>query len=239
IDNGMAIKFTTEAPDQADVWLAVDAQTIDDSTGGDGDGVAEPTETFDLILTLINSGASTASGVTGTISTTDPDLIIVDGSADFGSIAGSASGDNAASPFVVTVSGSPADETAELDLHIYSGSRYDAYDIVTITIDLTGTGVEDPEIPLAFALRQNYPNPFRGGTALAFALPRPAEAKLDIYNVAGRRIATVVSGNLPAGNHLVTWDGTDTRGAKVPAGIYFYRFEADGFESTRKMILLK
>lgn len=239
IDNGMAIKFTTEAPDQADVWLAVDAQTIDDSTGGDGDGVAEPAETFDLILTLVNSGASTASGVTGTISTTDPDLIIVDGSADFGSIAGSASGDNTASPFVVTVSGSPADETAELDLHIYSGSRYDAYDIVTITIDLTGTGVGDQEIPLAFALWQNYPNPFRGGTALAFALPRPAEAKLDIYNVAGRRIATVVSENLPAGNHLVTWDGADTRGAKVPAGIYFYRFEADGFESTRKMILLK
>jgi hypothetical protein len=239
IDNGMAIKFTTEPPDQADVWLAVNDQTIDDSTGGDGDGIAEPSETFGLILTLLNSGASTASNVTATISTTDPDLIIVDGTADFGSIAGSGTGDNVASPFVITVADAPGDETAELDLHIYTGSRYDAYDIVTITIDLTGTGIEDPEIPLAFALRQNYPNPFKGGTALAFALPRPAEARLEVYNVTGRRIATVVSGNLPAGNHLVTWDGTDARGARVPAGIYFYCFEADGFKSTKKMILLK
>ncbi len=239
IDDGMAVKFTTEPPDQADVWLAVDGQTIDDSTGGDGDGVAEPSETFNLILTFVNSGASMASNVTAVVSTTDSDLIIVDGTADFGNIAGSGTGDNVASPFVITVSGAPVDETAELDLHIYTGSRYDAYDIVTITIDLTGTGIADPEIPLAFALRQNYPNPFRGGTALAFALPRPTEARLEVYNVAGRRVATVVNGSFPAGEHLVTWDGTDARGAKVPAGIYFYRFEANGFESTKKMILLK
>jgi len=106
-----------------------------------------------------------------------------------------------------------------------------------VTLDYTG--VEEGELPVAFALKQNAPNPFRGGTAIAFDLPTQAHAVLDVYNVAGRKVASVIDGELPTGRHTVTWDGVDSAGQKVSAGIYFYRLTAGENESTRKMILLK
>jgi len=239
ITNGRAVKFTTQAPTQSDVWLAVDGQTIDDSSGGNGDGVAQPSEVFDLILTIANGGAGNASGVTGTLTTSDPDITIEDGTASFGTIPGSGSATNAASPFVVRVAAAPADGIAEIDLHLSTGSRYDTYDVVTITLDLTGTGVDEPTIPVAFALRQNYPNPFRGGTMLAFDLPKPSKTTLEVYNVAGRRVTTLVDRERPAGRHAVAWDGRDSNGHDVSAGIYFYRVQSGANEAMKKMIILK
>ena len=74
---------------------------------------------------------------------------------------------------------------------------------------------------------------------MAFNLPTPSRARLDVYNVAGRKVATVVDGDFPAGHHSVTWDGTDAGGRDVSAGIYFYRLEAGTNQSTKKMIVLK
>jgi len=239
VANGRAIKFTTQSPLLSDVWLAVDGQTIDDSSGGDGDGVAEPTEVFDLILTIDNGGTGSASSVTGTLTTSDPDVTIEDGSAEFGTIPGSGSATNAASPFVIRVATAPADETVEFNLQLSTGSRYDTYDVVTITLDLSGTGVEEPVIPLAFALRQNYPNPFRGGTTLAFDLPQPARTTLEVYNVAGRKVTTLADRDFAAGRHAVSWNGKDQDGNPVSAGIYFYRVQSGANEAMKKMIILK
>ncbi len=239
ISNGRAVKFTTQGPDQSDVWLAVDGQVIDDASGGNGDGLAQPSEVFDLILTIANGGTGSASTVTGTLTTSDPDVTIEDGTASFGSIPSSGTATNTASPFVVRVRPAPADGIVEFDLHLSTGSRYDTYDVVTITLDLTGTGVDEPTIPVAFALRQNYPNPFRGGTTLAFDLPHPSKTTLEVYNVAGRRVATLVERELPAGRHAVAWDGKDADGHDVSAGIYFYRVQSGANEAMKKMIILK
>ncbi len=239
VTEGRAIKFTTRGPQGSDVWLTVEDSEIDDSSGGDGDGVAEPAEVFDLILTVGNGGAGSASSVTGTLTTSDTDVTIEDGTAEFGTIPGGGSATNAASPFVVRVATSPSDETVELELQLSTGSRYDTYDIVTITLDLTGTGVEEPAVPLAFAVRQNYPNPFRGGTTLAFDLPRPAETTVEVYNVAGRRVTVLADRDFPAGRHSVRWDGRDADGHAVSAGIYFYRVASGANEAMRKMIVLK
>jgi len=74
---------------------------------------------------------------------------------------------------------------------------------------------------------------------MAFNLPAPARTKIDVYSVAGRKVATVVDRDFPAGTHSVDWNGADSAGRQVPAGIYFYRIEAGTDTSTKKMILLR
>jgi hypothetical protein len=183
-----------------------------------------------------NNGSATASAVTGTLSTSDPDVTIVDGSASFGDVPGGGSASNSGSPFVVTIAADPADDLVEFQLTLATGSRYATSDVVTITLDLSQTGVEDP---LVFALRQNAPNPFGGGTAIAFDLPSPARTTLSVYTVSGRRVATLVDRELPAGRHAVVWDGRDAAGYEVAAGVYLYRIEAGAQVDVRKMTVIR
>ncbi|MFH1502447.1 MAG: C25 family cysteine peptidase [Candidatus Eisenbacteria bacterium] len=239
VADGLAVKFTTEPPDAPDIWLVVDDMTVDDSATGNDDGLAQPLETLDLIVTLENRLSATAPSVSATLTTTDPDVTIDDGTASFGSIPGSGTGDNSASPFVLTIAGLPSDDTVELDITISTGSRYDTWDVVTLVLDLSQTGIEEGELPLAFALRQNYPNPFRSGTTIAFGLPAPSDVRIDVYNVAGRKVATVLNDEMPTGWHAATWDGRDSAGNDVSAGMYFYRIEAGSRAASRKMILVR
>jgi len=240
IVSGQAIKYTTEPPDAPPVWLAVDDTTIDDTASGNGDGFAQPNETLDLIVTLRNHGTVTATSASGTITSTDPDVMIIDGSSSFGNVGPGATADNGGSPFVLKIGADPSDDTIEFDLHVSSGgARYDTWDVVTLELDLTATGVEDGVLHAAFALRQNAPNPFREGTAIAFQLPQSEKARIEVFDVAGRRVATVLDRELPAGIHTAVWDGRDAGGNEVSAGIYFYRLEAGLNEGLRKMILIK
>jgi hypothetical protein len=238
---GQAIKFTTEGPIDPTVWLVAEDSWTDDTAGGDGDHLNEPGETIDITALIANMGSSTATGVVGTISSSDPDVTIDSDTASFGDIGAGGSSPNA-SPFVVTISGAPSDETIEFDLHLSSTSSrdYDTWEVITITLTLDGTGIDEPdEVPLAFALRQNAPNPFRNGTRIAFILPTASRASLEVYNVAGRKVASVVDREFAAGAHSVAWDGRDSGGREVPAGIYFYRLEAGENESMKKLIVLR
>ncbi len=240
IVSGEAVRFTMHGPDAPPQWLVIDGSTIDDTASGNGDGLAQPLERIEIVVTLENLGTGDATSVTGTLTTSDPDVTINDGSGSFGDIAALNFGDNSASPFLVTIGASPTDPIVEFDLHVSStDSRYDSYDVLTLVLDLSGTGIDDGELPTMFALRQNSPNPFRDGTAMAFNLPTAARTKISVYNVAGRKIATVVDREFPAGRHSVEWNGTDSAGGHVPAGIYFYRLEAGNHTSTKKMIVLR
>jgi hypothetical protein len=240
IVSGQAVRFTMHGPDAPPQWLVIDGSVIDDTAGGNGDGLAQPLETIEIVVTLENLGSGDATSVTGTLTTSDPDVTINDGSGSFGNIASLSFGDNSASPFRVTIAESPSDAIVEFDLHISStDSRYDSYDVLTLVLDLSQTGIDDGELPTMFALRQNSPNPFHDGTAMAFNLPTAARTKINVYDVAGRKIATVVDRQFPAGRHSVEWNGTDSAGGHVPAGIYFYRLEAGSHTSTKKMIVLR
>jgi hypothetical protein len=92
--------------------------------------------------------------------------------------------------------------------------------------------------PTAYALSQNYPNPFNPSTSFVLSLPEPSDYSVRIYNVAGQLVKTF-EGHLDAGNHTLTWDGKNNRGASVSSGMYFYRADATGFQETRKMMMLK
>jgi hypothetical protein len=83
------------------------------------------------------------------------------------------------------------------------------------------------------------PNPFTGQTALSFSLPEATNVMLAIYNVSGQLVRTLEGGQVSAGNHQVTWDGTDDTGAKVAKGVYFCRLETAGFSATEKVVMLR
>ena len=94
-------------------------------------------------------------------------------------------------------------------------------------------------IPHTFSLAQNYPNPFNARTIINYSLPKDSEVKIEIYNVLGQRVKTVVNEYQLAGYKTVVWDGTNQKGSAVGSGIYLYRIQAGDFTSSRKMLLLK
>jgi hypothetical protein len=85
-----------------------------------------------------------------------------------------------------------------------------------------------------FSLNQNYPNPFNPATKIQFTLPETVDVRLDVYNIAGQRVATLVNEQREAGAHTVEFDGT-----RVASGVYIYRIQAGSFVQTRKMTLIK
>jgi hypothetical protein len=107
------------------------------------------------------------------------------------------------------------------------------------------TGVKDANnfLPTNPALEQNYPNPFNPTTSIRFAMMQPGVIRLEIYDLAGRLVRTLINNeNKISGEHLVIWDGRDDHGNPVGSGVYFYRLFSNGsnsFEKTRKMVLLR
>ncbi len=94
-------------------------------------------------------------------------------------------------------------------------------------------------VPTAYRLTQNHPNPFNPKTNISFDLPEAQSVKLMVFAPDGRRIITLVSENMTAGTHVVTWNGRDENGASVASGVYFYRIDAGPLRQTSKMLLLK
>jgi hypothetical protein len=99
--------------------------------------------------------------------------------------------------------------------------------------------VQVRQVPTEFALRQNYPNPFNPTTQIAFSLPEDARVLLEVYDVAGRLVQTLMSRDQAAGVYRVQWDGRNQAGQPVASGIYLYRLQAGSSMETRTMMLLK
>ena len=93
-------------------------------------------------------------------------------------------------------------------------------------------------LPVAFALKQNMPNPFNMETVISFDLPDPTDLTLTIFNAAGQRIQQW-QGYWPGGYHSFTWNGQDEDGASVASGVCFYRVEAGDFAEMKRMTLLR
>jgi hypothetical protein len=102
------------------------------------------------------------------------------------------------------------------------------------------TPATDPATPqLLTALASNYPNPFNPSTNISFSLANPGEVSIQIFNQKGQLVKTLLNSSLPAGNHQLTWNGTDEQGAHVGSGVYFYRMKSGKYSSTRKMVMMK
>ena len=99
--------------------------------------------------------------------------------------------------------------------------------------------IGDGNIPLITALGKNYPNPFNPETTINFALHEPAFTRIEIFNIKGQKIKTLINESLEARNYQIIWNGTDDSESSVASGIYLYRMSADKFSDTRKMLLVK
>jgi flagellar hook assembly protein FlgD len=83
------------------------------------------------------------------------------------------------------------------------------------------------------------PNPFNPNTVIMFAIPKPGEVRIEVFNVLGQKVKTLANEFSKAGYKRVEWDGTDDNGSSVASGVYLYRMTAGDFSETKKMLLLK
>jgi len=104
---------------------------------------------------------------------------------------------------------------------------------------LTSLSKHSENLPRQFGLAQNYPNPFNPGTSIDFSLPVASRATVDVYNVVGEKVTTLLDRFLPAGRYSVNWDGANADGKPASSGMYFYRLKAGEFTDTKKMMLVK
>jgi flagellar hook assembly protein FlgD len=94
-------------------------------------------------------------------------------------------------------------------------------------------------IPDNYSLSQNYPNPFNAETIIKYQLPKSGKVKLQIYDIAGRMISTLVNGEQKAGYYVISWDCRNSAGQGASSGIYFFRINAGDFMQTKKLLLIR
>jgi len=128
----------------------------------------------------------------------------------------------------------PRDMTGGGSVHITNA------EVQRVIVRLTSDG----SLPAAFALSQNYPNPFNPSTRITYALPVDSRVTVEIYNVLGQRVRTLVNGDVPAGYHHAEWEGTGGNGQQLSSGVYFLQLSARGadgksFSDVRKLMLLR
>ncbi len=119
---------------------------------------------------------------------------------------------------------------------------------ISAQIDVLGTYMiagdaaipaEIATVPERYELVQNYPNPFNPATTISFGLPEAGYTRVEVFDILGRTVRTLVDGYYEAGTYDVIWNGKESQGAAVGSGVYFYSIHSKGFTATRKMILLK
>ncbi|MGQ9811452.1 MAG: FlgD immunoglobulin-like domain containing protein, partial [bacterium] len=115
---------------------------------------------------------------------------------------------------------------------------WDEYSAGCFTIVSSTSGIDDTK-PQVFALKGNLPNPFVGSTTINYDLPVDARVKIEIFDVRGRLVRTLVDGIVLAGRRSEVWDGKDDKGVEVGAGIYFCRIHAGDWSATKAMALVK
>jgi flagellar hook assembly protein FlgD len=104
----------------------------------------------------------------------------------------------------------------------------------------TGPGTDVSGGDSRNALSQAAPNPFNPATRIAFSVKEAGPVRIEVYNVSGRIVRTLLDAELEAGaDGYVVWDGADDRGNQCASGVYFYRIEAPGFAASRKMVMLR
>ncbi len=104
-----------------------------------------------------------------------------------------------------------------------------------VGVDDEGTGA----LPSGIKLYQNHPNPFNASTTIYFALGEPSQVKLDIYDIGGRLVNTIVDDYYQAGGHSVNWSGVNRNGVVLASGVYLYKLEAGGKTEVKRLVLIK
>jgi hypothetical protein len=239
IEAGAAILFTTIAPSDPDItWLVLTDSSIDDSAGGNGDGLAQIGETIELSVEFSSVGGTSAEDVSVLLSSGESALSVVDSTAAMPNIPAGGSRSNS-DPLTFEVTQAVSDSVVTLWAEVTAnGGEYTGAGRIDIVIDMSGTGIDDV-VGSVFSLRPGRPNPFSADTRLQLTLPSRERVVARVYNPAGRLVKTLVDAPMPAGEHFVPWDGTDEHGRRVASGVYFVRLVAGADRASRKVVLLR
>ena len=129
-------------------------------------------------------------------------------------------------------------------LYIHSAESDYSYSILEIeSIEFDGelsvTELEHITNITSFSLFQNYPNPFNPKTNITFELNQSGRTSVDIFNVKGQLVKTLIDNHLYGGKHNVVWDGSDAENKQVGSAMYFYRVTVNGQQYSKQMIMLK
>jgi hypothetical protein len=128
-------------------------------------------------------------------------------------------------------------------LHISTGDDLELVDLIAADREGNSVATElvsfERVLPELFELKQNYPNPFNPCTDISYSLPSGCHVTLDIYNLLGQKVRTLVNQSQEAGHYTVTWDGRDADNRTAASGVYFYRIKAGDFIESKKMVLMK
>jgi len=117
-------------------------------------------------------------------------------------------------------------------------------DMLTYTNDfyyalVVGVGDDGGVVPDVFELKQNYPNPFNASTLMEFSLADPGRARLEVFNILGRKVVTLLDQAMPAGPAGIVWNGRDRDGNEVGSSVYLIVLRAGDDQRIRKALLLK
>jgi len=123
-------------------------------------------------------------------------------------------------------------ETAKTICDEINNNRQVAAGVIPLTT--MEIAYKQAQVPVTYSLAQNYHNPFNPTTEISFSLPSASRVKLEVFNVMGQKVATLVNEQLETGEHVIQWNGSN-----AASGVYFYRLQTGEFTETRKMMLLK
>ncbi|MCB5286232.1 MAG: C25 family cysteine peptidase [Candidatus Cloacimonetes bacterium] len=140
---------------------------------------------------------------------------------------------------IYTISFVAGENVPDIDSEIQIMTNDPDLPVITIPIHLIGVANSDLINPAVTALKGNFPNPFNPSTSIRFSLKDASPVLINIYNLKGQLVKSLLKSELSSGNHQITWNGKDDRGAPVASGIYLYRMESNNFKATNKMMLMK
>jgi hypothetical protein len=134
----------------------------------------------------------------------------------------------------------PATAMPEIDEYYYPWEHIPNITIFFSSVPEDETDkTESPVVKPLTKLHANYPNPFNPSTTISFNNAAAGNVKIDIYNIKGQKVKSLVNDYFSSGLHKVEWNGTDEQQKQVGSGVYFYKMKAENFSDTRKMILMK
>ncbi|NNF06617.1 MAG: T9SS type A sorting domain-containing protein, partial [Candidatus Eisenbacteria bacterium] len=203
----------------------------------DIDGTSTITRSWDRLYQAVAANGDSIPGVEICIINALGDTVVCDTTDESGFIGAAALVEYVNAGGVVT-SHSPHTIHASIGLNdttVVDSVSFFGGDVIFLEGIPSVTGIDDPPVLPTFRLAQNYPNPFFSRTRIGFSVPSEAEVKLQIFDLRGRLIDTLLEERLDAGPYEVDW----RKGTKVASGVYFYRLQVGSKTQTRKMVVVR
>jgi len=189
-------------------------------------------------VSVHNNGPGPAMGVNVTMNSDVAWLVIPDPHCSYGDIAEGATALGGCDSYTFDLTASPGGSFNVWFDVSYSDTCQNQYRVrLDPEFDPEGGSKQSPMV--SYRLAQNYPNPFNPNTMISYQIPKSGHVSLNVYDVSGRLIRTLVDGHKDAGLHTASWDGKDSVGRMAASGIYFYKMVSGQFVETRKMIMLR